>query len=136
MAGFDGGRVRALSEYAWVSGIEVLPADLAGGRDRLYGSLDLWYAEGAMGEASFPTVWTAALDGSDPSGLFHVGPERTPFHGRKMGEYLFRVPRWFAERYLGGRLLVTGRARGTPAGESGPGTASGGAPGPPPALLP
>jgi hypothetical protein len=92
--------------------------------------LNLWYAEGAMGERTFPTIWLANLDGSSPQGLFHVGPERDPFHGRKMGDYLFRVPRWYANQYLGGRILVTGRARGTPADGTRRQTTWGGSQGP------
>ncbi len=129
MRGFDGGAVRALSEYTWVSGIEWVPRAPGQGTDHIYGSLNLWYAEGERGERSFPTVWFADVDGSNPQGLFHVGPERVPFHGRKMGDYLFRVPRWYADRFLGGRVLVTGRARGTPARGSGV-TIDGGSQGP------
>lgn len=132
LSGFDGGRVRELSEFAWVSGIELVPA--LGSRqraDRIYGSLDLWYAEGERGERTFPTIWSAAPDGSDPRGLFHVGRQGDQvFHGRKAGDYLFRVPRWYADRYLGGRILVTGRARGTPADGREAVTTRGGSQGP------
>jgi len=130
VAGFDGGRMRALNEYTWVSDIEIVPRRGAQTRDHLYGSLNLWYAEGVRGENTFPTIWMSDLDGSNPQGLFHVGPERTPFHGRKMGDYLFRVPQWYAEEYLGGRILVTGRARGTPASSSERQTIRGGSQGP------
>jgi hypothetical protein len=130
LTGFDGGKVRGLHEYTWVSGIEFVPGRGSRGADRIYGALNLWYAEGAMGERSFPTVWAADLDGSNSMGLFHVGPERPPFHGRKMGDFLFRVPRWYADRYLGGRTLVTGRSRGTPTDGSERETTRGGSQGP------
>jgi hypothetical protein len=130
VSGFDGGKVYGLHEYTWVSGIEFVPRQGSQGADRIYGSLDLWYAEGARGERTFPTIWAAELDGSNPTGLFHVGPERPPFHGRKMGDYLFRVPRWYADRYLGGRTLITGRARGTPADGTQRETTRGGSQGP------
>lgn len=130
MAGFDGGRMRALSEYTWVSGIEIVPRQGEQTGDHLYGALNLWYAEGVRGEDTFPTIWMSDLDGSNPRGLFHVGRERTPFHGRKMGDYLFRVPQWYATRYLDGRILMTGRARGTPASASERETIRGGSQGP------
>jgi hypothetical protein len=129
MRGFDGGAVRALHEYTWVSDIEWVPRGEGQSADRLYGSLNLWYAEGVRGEQTFPTIWFADVGGANPQGLFHVGPERVPFHGRKMGDYLFRVPQWYGDRYLGGRVLVTGRARGTPARGSGE-TIDGGSQGP------
>lgn len=62
--------------------------------------------------------------------MFHVGPDQTPFHGRKMGAYLFTVPTWYADQYLGGRTLVTGRSRGTPLDGTEPVTARGGSQGP------
>ncbi len=130
VSGFDGGRMRELSEFTWVSGLEYVPRQGSRSADRLYGSLNLWYAEGERGERTFPTVWVSELDGSGSRGLFHVGPERTPFHGRKMGDYLFHVPRWYAERYLGGRFLITGRARGTPADGRQRQTTRGGSQGP------
>ncbi len=98
--------------------------------DKLYGSLNLWYAEGVAGEKSFPTIWFANLDGSGAQGLFHVGPERPPFHGRKTGAYLFSAPEWYAKQYLGGRTLLTGRSRGTPATSGEETTIDGGSQGP------
>ncbi|HUU83149.1 MAG TPA: hypothetical protein VM243_06555 [Phycisphaerae bacterium] len=70
------------------------------------------------------------MDGSGAQGMFHVGPEETPYHGRKMGSYLFSVPMWYANQYLEGRELVTGRARGTPIGSSDEVTTAGGSQGP------
>ncbi len=116
-------------EYVYVSGMEYVPRSGSQTQDKIYGSLDVWYAEGVFGEASFPTVWMANLDGTDARGMFHVGPDSTPYHGRKMGSYLFTVPQWYATRYLGGRRLVTGRSRGTPASMESP-TTSGGSQGP------
>jgi hypothetical protein len=132
VVGFDGGRVRQLSEFAWVSDLEYVPAQGSRQRsDLLYGSLNLWYAEGERGERTFPTIWVAGLDGRGPRGLFHVGRQGDAvFHGRKAGDYLFRVPRWYADRYLGGRILVTGRARGTPADGREAVTTRGGSQGP------
>lgn len=113
---FDGGLVASVEEaYTFVSGIELVPRQATQETDKLYGSLNAWYPEGSFGEASFPTVWYSELDGSDARGVFHVGPNGDPlYHGRKMGEYLFTVPQWYADAYLGGRTLVTGRSRGTP----------------------
>jgi hypothetical protein len=83
-----------------------------------------------MGTDTFPTIWFANLDGTGARGMFHVGPADDPlYHGRKMGSYLFSVPAWYAEQYLGGRTLITGRARGTPASEE-PVTTGGGSQGP------
>ena len=99
--------------------------------DKVYGSLNAWYPEGDFGDDSFPTIWLSNLNGSIPRGLFYVGPQpqAAPYHGRKMGEYLFTVPQGYADTYLGGRTLITGRARGTPVGSE-PITAAGGSQGP------
>jgi hypothetical protein len=47
-----------------------------------------------------------------------------------MGAYLFSVPEWYADDYLEGRTLVTGRARGTPATSFEEVTIEGGSQGP------
>lgn len=124
--GFDGGAVAAVDpDYTFVSAIEYVPRQGDQSADKIYGGLNEWYPEGAFGDASFPTVWFSNLDGSSPRGVYHVGPSTDPlYHGRKMGEYLFRVPQWYADQYLGGRTLVTGRSRGTPL-EGGDPTAGG-----------
>jgi hypothetical protein len=128
---FDGGRVRALADNVFVSGIQYVPRQGTQTSDKVYGSLNAWYPEGDFGDDSFPTLWFSALNGSNPKGLFYVGPlsQTAPYHGRKMGEYLFTVPQWYADTYLGGRTLITGRARGTPVG-SDPITTAGGSQGP------
>ena len=130
MAVFDGGLVQTVHEaYSFVSGIAI---DVQGGR--LLGSLDEWYPEGSFGDASFPTVWSSNLDGSDAQGMYHVGPEEPPFHGIKMGAYLFSVPQEYADAYLGGRSIITGRSRGTAPPDSeglgGEGSIAGGSQGP------
>lgn len=131
MINFDGGLASTVHrEYLFVSDIEYVPRRGAQTADKVYGSIELWYAEGIAGEESFPTVWMANLDGSNPQGMFHVGPWATPYHGRKMGSYLFSVPQWYADQYLGGRTLMTGRSRGTPATGSEPVTTHGGSQGP------
>ncbi|MEJ2570380.1 MAG: hypothetical protein P8Y98_07540 [Anaerolineales bacterium] len=135
MAVFDGGLVQTVHEaYSFVSGIAYVPAQGSQSSDKLYGSLDEWYPEGSFGDASFPTVWFSDLDGSNARGMFHVGPDQPPFHGIKMGSYLFTVPQSYADLYLGGRTLVTGRARGTAPPDSpgldGEGSVAGGSQGP------
>ncbi len=115
MTDFDGGLASTVHrEYIYISGIEYVPRRGSQTNDKIYGSLNLWYAEGVMGEETFPTVWFADMDGTDARGMFYVGPDESPCHGRKMGSYLFSVPEWYADQYLGGRRLVTGRSRGTP----------------------
>ncbi len=37
-----------------------------------------------------------------------------------MGDFLFTVPQWYADQYLGGRILVTGKTRGAFHGSMGP----------------
>jgi hypothetical protein len=114
MAIFDGGLVQTVHEaYSFVSDIAYVPQQGSQTSDKLYGSLNEWYPEGSFGDDSFPTIWFSDLDGSNARGVFHVGPEQPPFHGIKMGSYLFSVPQAYADRYLDGRTLVTGRARGT-----------------------
>lgn len=115
LTGYDGGRVVTISrEYAFVSDIEYVARRGTQTGDKIYGALNVWYAEGAYGEDTFPTVWFANMDGSGVQGMFEVGPREAPYHGRKMGAYLFSVPQSYADEYLGGRTLVTGRSRGTP----------------------
>jgi hypothetical protein len=115
MRSYDGGLASTVDrEYLFVDGIEYVPRQGTQTSDKIYGSLNLWYAEGVMGNDTFPTVWFSDMDGSNTQGLFHVGPQEDPYHGRKMGSYLFTVPAWYADQYLGGRILVTGRSRGTP----------------------
>jgi len=112
---FDGGLASTVhNEYLFVSDLEYVPCQGSQTSDKIYGSINLWYAEGVAGEDSFPTIWFANLDGTGARGMFHVGPDDGLYHGRKMGAYLFSVPEWYADQYLGGRTLVTGRARGTP----------------------
>lgn len=129
---FDGGLVATVEEaYSFVSGIQFVPHQGSQTSDKIYGGLNVWYPEGAFGDASFPTVWMSELDGSNARGVFHVGPASDPvFHGRRMGEYLFRVPQWYADAYLGGRTLVTGRSRGTPLSAGVGGPTAGGSQGP------
>jgi hypothetical protein len=117
-------------EWLSVSDIQYVPRTGTQTADKVYGAVNVWYAEGIFGEETFPTVWMANLDGSGARGMFHVGPEAVPYHGRKMGAYLFSVPSWYADRYLGGRRLVTGRSRGTPARADEPVTIDGGSQGP------
>jgi hypothetical protein len=135
MAIFDGGLVQTVHEaYSFVSDIAYVPQQGSQRGDKLYGSLNEWYPEGSFGDDTFPTVWFSDLDGSNAHGVFHVGPEEPPFHGIKMGSYLFTVPQAYADQYLGGRTLITGRARGTaPPGSpglDGEGAIAGGSQGP------
>ena len=129
---FDGGLAQTVHPaHAFVAGIQYAPRRGAQASDKIYGSLNEWYPEGGYGDASFPTVWFSDLDGSDAQGVFHVGPDTDPlYHGRKMGDFLFSVPTWYADAHLGGRTLVTGRSRGTPAGDSPELTTAGGSQGP------
>jgi len=131
LTAFDGGLASTVHrEYLFVDDIAYVPRRGSQIADKIYGSINLWYAEGVAGEDSFPTVWMADVNGTNARGMFHVGPLNTPFHGRKSGAYLFTVPTWYAERYLGGRTLVTGRSRGTPADGTEPLTIRGGSQGP------
>jgi hypothetical protein len=131
LVAFDGGLAASVHrEYLFVSDLAYAPARGTQTSAKLYGSIDVWYAEGVAGEDTFPTVWMVDMDGGNPRGMFHVGPEFEPYHGRKVGSYLFSVPQWYADQYLGGRTLVTGRSRGTPADGVEPVTTRGGSQGP------
>jgi hypothetical protein len=131
MINFDQGLASTVHrEWLFVSGIEYMPRTGRQTSDKVYGAVNVWYAEGIFGEETFPTVWMANLNGTGVRGMFHVGPRVVPYHGRKMGAYLFSVPSWYADRYLGGRTLVTGRSRGTPARAGEPVTTDGGSQGP------
>jgi hypothetical protein len=105
------------AETSYCSGIEYVAKTGNQTTDKLYGSVDWWYA---VGDQTYSTVWFSELDGSTPQGLFHVGANSLPFHGNKMGDFLFTVPQWYATAYLGGRTLVTGKTRGAFGGSQGP----------------
>ncbi len=125
MTNFDGGLVEQYSrqnenfdaEFAVVSGIAVVPRQGSQTSDKLYGTLDYWYG---VVDDSHRTVWISDMDGSHARGLYHVGPEELPYHGNKCGDYLFSVPQSYANMYLGGRTLVTGKTRGAFNGSQGP----------------
>ena len=131
-ATFDDGLVQTVHPaHAFVTGIQYVTRQGSQATDKIYGSLNEWYPEGDFANDSFPTIWFSDLDGSDAKGVFHVGPKADPlYHGRKMGDFLFMVPTWYADQHLGGRTLVTGRSRGTPAGDSPELTTMGGSQGP------
>lgn len=121
MTSFDQGLVSEVSrENVFVGDIEYFPRTGTQAEDKIYGAANFWYPEGDFGDVSFPTIWMANLAGSGAQGLFHVGPQAPPFHGRKTGSYLFTAPQWYADQYLGGRRLITGRSRGTPLGNDTP----------------
>jgi hypothetical protein len=119
MRDFDGAIVCDVSEggTARASGIEYVPARGSQRSDKIYGSLDEWYG---VSEASHATVWMSELNGSNPRGPFHVGPPEPLTHGNKSGDFLFQAPRWYADAYLGGRILLTGKNRGAFNGSQGP----------------
>lgn len=118
MREFDGEMVERLSDVTpFASGIEYVPKRGSQQTDKLYGAIDNWYG---VVEESHATIWMSEPDGSNPRGPYHVGPRREPFHGNKAGAFLFAVPAWYADGYLGGRTLVTGKARGAFHGSQGP----------------
>jgi hypothetical protein len=105
-------------DTAWVSGLEYVPKQGSQSSGKLYGSIDNWYG---VSEESHSTVWFSNTDGSSPRGPFHVGsPQDEEYHGNKSGDYLFTVPNWYANQYLGGRTLMTGKSRGSSYGSQGP----------------
>ncbi len=118
---FDGNLIERdmgiYSEYSFASGIEIIPAQGTQTSPKLYGSIDCWYC---VDDQSFPSVFFSELDGSNPRGMFHVGNRQLPYHINKAGDFLFTVPKWYGDKYLGGRWLVTGKARGTSTGSMGP----------------
>jgi len=76
MTSFDGGLVSTVNrEWTFVSDIEYVPRQGTQSSDKLYGSLNFWYAEGGVGENTFPTIWFANLDGTQTRGMFQVGPD-------------------------------------------------------------
>ena len=124
MTNFDGGLVsqydaeyESFSGHTNVSGIEYVPQRGSQTSDKIYGSIDFWY--GVIDE-SHPTIWFSEIDGSNARGLYHVGPWELLYHGNKSGDYIFSVPQWYADMYLGGRILITGKTRGAFYGSQGP----------------
>ncbi len=114
---FDGTILEGVADTAIVGGIEVVPRTGSQRSEKLYGAINNWYG---VTEESHPTVWMSELDGSSPRGPFHVGPRTPDFHGNQSGDFLFQVPSDYAARYLGGRVLVTGKSRGAFHGSQGP----------------
>lgn len=118
MTNFDGNIVKSVGrDTAFSSGIEYVPRKGSQTSDKLYGSLDQWYG---VVEETHPTIWFAEMDGSNSRGPYHVGAQTEPYHGNKVGDFLFSVPQWYADRYLRGRVLVTGKTRGAFNGSQGP----------------
>jgi hypothetical protein len=119
LTNFDGNLIEDQidSTTTYVGSIEYVPKQGSQTSDKIYGSADWWYA---VMDETFPTIWFSELDGSNPRGLFHVGEQAPPFHGNRTGDYLFKVPQWYADQYLGGRFLITGKSRGTSTGSQGP----------------
>jgi hypothetical protein len=97
--------------------IEYVPAQGDQSTDKVYGAADWWYA---VADDTFPTVWFSEVDGSNPRGLWHVGPERQPFHGNRIGDYMFTLPAAWADQFTDGRRLVAGKTRGAFGGSMGP----------------
>ncbi len=63
----------------------------------------------------------------NPEGVWHLGPKtekdkNSPFHSMKTGDYMFTIPRLWADVNLGGEYLATGRVReaGTNGSSQGP----------------
>ncbi|MGA1823817.1 MAG: hypothetical protein ACMUIP_04065 [bacterium] len=71
-------------------------------------------------DETYPIIFFSELDGSNPRGLYHVGLQHQPFHGNKHGDFLFSVPQWYADQYLGGRIEITEKSRGIKTGSMGP----------------
>ncbi len=118
MRSFDGTIVEGVSDVTPVAGgIETVTKRGSQRTDKLYGAINNWYG---VVEESHPAIWMSEPDGTSPRGPFHVGPRKKPFHGNKVGSFLFAVPAWYADSYLGGRSLVTGKARGAFHGSQGP----------------
>lgn len=106
------------TETALVSGIEYVSQQGSQTSGKLYGSIDNWYG---VNEESHPTIWFSNINGSNPQGPFQLGSASDyDYHGNKSGDYLFTVPDWYANQYLGGRTLMTGKSRGAFHGSQGP----------------
>lgn len=118
MTNFDGNIVESVDpDTAVASGIEYVTQRGSQTSDKLYGAIDQWYG---VVEQTHPTIWFSEMDGSNPRGPYHVGPRLLPYHGNKVGDYLFSVPQWYADQHLGGRFLVTGKTQGAFNGSQGP----------------
>lgn len=118
MTDFGGSIVESIDpDTALASGIEYVPRRGSQSTDKLYGSIDQWFG---VYDESHQTIWFSEMDGSNPRGPFHVGPWEEPYHGNKTGDFLFSVPQWYADKYLGGRILVSGKTRGAFHGSQGP----------------
>lgn len=74
-------------------------------------SFNAWYNTSGM---DYPNHVRNKIGGGAASNALHIGKGDTTFHSNKTGDYIFSVPKTWANQYLGGRNVLTGRTR--PAG--------------------
>jgi len=83
--------------------------------DRIYWSFYIYYAVQGLGAIDHPAFGSSALDLSTPDarGLWHVGPYgNANFHPKKTANYMFDIPRAWADKHTGGLYLATGKGDG------------------------
>ncbi|MHC4718037.1 MAG: fibronectin type III domain-containing protein [Planctomycetota bacterium] len=83
--------------------------------DKIYWSFYIYYAVQGMGTIDHPAFGCSNLDLSAPDarGLWHVGPYgKAAFHPKKNADYMFDIPRKWADRHTGGLYLVAGKGHG------------------------
>jgi hypothetical protein len=108
---FDGSLIESttIAEETRAGGVECIAARGSQSSDLCYWSAEWWYNTAAT---DYPAIGMSAPDGSNPRGMWHVGPTGDPvFHGSRHGAYMFSAPDWYTRNVLGGRSIMVGMTR-------------------------
>ncbi len=93
-----------------LGGLAYLPTD-----GRLYWNFFRYYAVQPLPQIDDPTHGRSSLELAYPQaeGMWHVGPYGNPiYHQKKTANYMFDIPRAWADRHLPGMYLATGKGNG------------------------
>jgi hypothetical protein len=111
MVEFDGSLIEAEVDAAEsrAGDVACLPPRGSQTREVCYWNAEWWYNVAAT---DYRAVGMSDVDGSNPRGLWHVGPRGDAvFHGSRHGSYMFAVPSWYADSSLNGHSIMVGMAR-------------------------
>ena len=107
--------LRARHKFDDAGGLAWLEKQPGQDGDRIYWSFYIYYAVQGLGAIDFPAFGCSSLNLSKPDarGLWHVGPYgNAEFHPKKTADYMFDIPRPWADRHTGGLYLATGKGHG------------------------
>ncbi|MCP5007917.1 MAG: hypothetical protein GY941_28885 [Planctomycetes bacterium] len=95
-----------------LGGLAYLPKQGSQVTDKIYWTIFEYY--NVAGNNHDSTGWSELnLSNVQAKGIWHIGPNDNPeFHGSRSNDYIFNVPKTFADTHFGGKYLVSGRHRG------------------------